>query len=89
MKNVLDRLPTNVTTIDPVFPSISFVNALTGNQAAETLCLSRETLEVEFLVKHFMQHYETLVGSLLIWRQVRDWLDSAAIPEWVVAGRSV
>lgn len=89
VKNVLDRLPTNVTTIDPVFPSISLVNALTGNRAAETLCISRETLEVEFLVKHFMQHYETLVGSLLTWRQVRDWLDSAAIPEWVVAGRSV
>ena len=89
MKNMLDRLPTNVTTFDPVFPSIAFVNALTGNQAAETLCISRETLEVEFLVKHFMQHYQTMVGSLSTWRQVRDWLDSAALPEWIVAGRSV
>ena len=89
VKNMLDKLPTNVTTVDPVFPTISLVNALTSNQAAEILCISRETLEVEFLVKHFMQHYETLVGSLLTWRQVPDWLDSAAIPEWVAAGRSV
>lgn len=89
VKNMLDKVPTNVTTVDPVFPTISLVNALTSNQAAEVLCISRETLEVEFLVKHFMQHYETLVGSLLTWRQVPDWLDSAAIPEWVVAGRSV
>jgi hypothetical protein len=89
MKNMLDRLPTNVTTFDPVFPSIAFVNAVTGNQASETLCISRETLEVEFLVKHFMQHYQTMVGSLSTWRQVRDWLDSAALPEWIVAGRSV
>jgi len=89
VKNMLDKIPTNVTTVDPVFPTISLVNALTSNQAAETLCISRETLEVEFLVKHFMQHYETLVGSLLTWRQVPDWLDSAAIPEWIAAGRSV
>jgi hypothetical protein len=89
VKNVLDKLPTNVATFDPVFPSISAVNALTANQAAETLCISRETLETEFLIKHFMQHYQTIVGSLLTWRQVRDWLDSAAVPEWIVAGRSV
>lgn len=89
VKNMLGRMPTNVTTFDPVLPSISFVNTLTANQAAEMLCISRETLEVEFLIKHFMQHYQTMVGSLTTWRQVRDWLDSAAVPEWVVAGRSV
>jgi len=89
VKNVLDRISTNVGSFDPVLPSISLVNALTANQAAETLCISRETLELEFLIKHFMQHYQTLVGSLLTWREVRDWLNSAALPEWVVAGRSV
>ena len=89
VKNALDKLSTNVPTFDPVFPSISVVNALTANQASETLCISRETLETEFLIKHFMQHYQTIVGSLLTWRQVRDWLDTAAVPEWIVAGRSV
>jgi hypothetical protein len=89
VKSMLDRLPTNVATFDPVFPSITLINALTANQASEVLCVSRETLEKEFLVKHFMQHYQTMVGSLTTWRGVRDWLDSAAVPEWVVAGRSI
>ncbi|HVF43016.1 MAG TPA: hypothetical protein VM936_08400 [Pyrinomonadaceae bacterium] len=88
VRNVLDRLPTNVGTFDPVFPAISLLNALTANQAAEVLCISRDTLETQFLVKHFMQHYQTMVGSLITWRQVRDWLDAQSVPEWVVAGRS-
>lgn len=88
VKSILDRLPTNVATFDPVFPSISALNTLTANQASEVLCISKETLETEFLVKHFMQHYQTMVGSLTTWRQVPDWLDSAALPEWIVAGRS-
>lgn len=88
VKNMLERLPTSFATFDPVFPSISLLNALTSNQAAETLCISRETLETEFLIKHFTQHYQTMVGSLLTWRQVRDWLDADSLPEWVVAGRS-
>jgi hypothetical protein len=88
VKSMLDRLPTYVPTFDPVFPSITLINALTANQAAEVLCLSKETLEKEFLVKHFMQHYQTMVGSLTTWRGVADWLDSVAVPEWVVAGRS-
>ncbi|MBC8029072.1 MAG: hypothetical protein H7Z16_03090 [Pyrinomonadaceae bacterium] len=88
VKSMLDRLPTNVATFDPVFPSIALINALTANQASEVLCLSKETLETEFLVKHFMQHYQTMVGSLTTWRGVPDWLDSAAVPEWVVAGRN-
>jgi hypothetical protein len=89
IKSMLDRLPTNVATFDPVFPSIALINALTANQASEVLCISKETLETEFLVKHFMQHYQTMVGSLTTWRGIRDWLDSAAVPEWVVAGRSI
>lgn len=88
VKNALGRWPTGAVTFDPVFPSISLLNALTADQASENLCISRETLETEFLVKHFMQHYQTMVGSLLTWRQVPDWLDEAALPEWVVAGRS-
>jgi hypothetical protein len=87
-KSILDRLPTNLGTVDPVLPSIAALNSLTANQASEVLCISRETLETEFLVKHFMQHYQTMLGSLTTWRQVRDWLDSVAVPEWIVAGRS-
>jgi hypothetical protein len=88
VRNALGRGSASAPTFDPVLPSISLINSLTGNQAAEALCISRETLEVQFLVKHFMQHYQTMAGSLLTWRQVRDWLDAASLPEWVVAGRS-
>jgi hypothetical protein len=63
-------------------------NAVTGGQAAQQLCISREQLDKDFLVQHFMQHYVTIVGSLLTWRQIPNWLDAAALPDWVVAGRS-
>ena len=76
---------------DPVDPRALFTASPifeTANQAAQQLCISKEQLEKDFLAQHFIQHYTTIVGSLLTWRQIRDWLDSAALPEWVVTGRS-
>ena len=29
-----------------------------------------------------------ITGSLITWRQVDDWLDTASIPLWVKTGRS-
>jgi hypothetical protein len=78
--------PTN--SFDPVYSFVSLANTLTANQAAQTLCISREQLNKDFLAQHFMQHYVTIVGSLLTWRQIPDWLDRAALPEWVITGRS-
>jgi hypothetical protein len=75
-------------TFDPVYGFVSVANALTGNAAAERFCLSREQIEKDFLVRHFLQHYQTIVGSLLTWRQVPDWLDAGAIPDWIVRGTS-
>jgi hypothetical protein len=37
-------------------------------------------------VRHFLQHYQTIVGSLLTWRSIADWCDEAALPEWVRRG---
>ena len=88
VKSALDMAPTSLGVFDPVFTYISAANALSANKAAEELCISREQLERDFLVQHFMQHYTTIVGSLLTWRQIPDWLDEAALPEWVVTGRS-
>lgn len=88
VKDAFERLPTSVGSFDPVSTYVSLVNALTGNWAGRELCISREQLEKEFLAQHFMQHYTTIVGSLLTWRQIPDWLDSARLPEWVVTGRS-
>lgn len=81
-------LPLRPGTFDPVYSGVALVNALTGEQAAQQWCISREQLEKDFLVRHFMQHYQTIAGSLLTWRQIPDWLDSAALPEWVVKGIS-
>ena len=82
------RLPTSRLRFDPVFPAIDLLNVLTLNQAAERLCISRERLEKEFLFIHFLQHYQTIVGSLRTWRQIPDWLDRAALPPFVLTGRS-
>jgi hypothetical protein len=88
VKNTFERIPTSVDSFDPVYGFISLINTLTSNQAAEQLCISREQLEKDFLAQHFIQHYATIVGSLLTWRQIPDWLDSAMLPQWVVTGRS-
>ena len=88
LKDAIEMLPTSVGSFDPVYAYVSVVNALTANQAARQLCQSREQIERDFLVQHFIQHYQTMVGSLLTWRQIPNWLDSAALPEWVVTGKS-
>jgi hypothetical protein len=88
VKNVLDRFPLRLGDFDPVYASIHLLNTLTGDQAAQQLCISKEQLDKVFLLQHFMQHYETIAGSLMTWRQVADWLDSDSLPDWVVKGRS-
>lgn len=88
VKNALEQLPLRLNGFDPVLAYISLANLLTGGQAAQDLCISKERLEKDFLIKHFMQHYQMIVGTLLVWRQVPDWLDTAALPEWIITGRS-
>lgn len=87
-KEVFDRLPRPDGSIDPIFGYVSLANLLSGGLASRELCISREQLEKDFLVQHYMQHYEMVVGSLLTWRQIPDWLDGAALPRWVVTGLS-
>jgi hypothetical protein len=88
LQGVLDQLPFGGGNVDPVYAFIWLANALSGGQAAKQLCLSTEELDKQFLVKHFMQHYQTVAGALHTWRQIPDWLDSSALPEWVVGGTS-
>ena len=87
-QGMLAQLPFRGGSLDPVFGSIALLNWLTGGLAARELCISRDDLEKEFLVQHFMQNYDLIVGSLQTWRQIPDWLDSASLPEWVVQGVS-
>jgi hypothetical protein len=86
VQRVLSQLPFSAGSLDPVFSSIDILNGLTGGLAAQELCISRAALEKEMLVQHFMQNYELITGSLLTWRQIPNWLDSAALPGWVITG---
>lgn len=89
VKDALQNFTMPVATgFDPITSYISLANLLTANRAAQEFCISREQLEKGLLAQHFIQHYATIVGSLLTWRQIPDWLDSAALPAWVVNGRS-
>ena len=88
LKNAMDSIPGSAMSIDPVRLSLMAANLLTGGLAARELCVSFEQLEKDFLVTHFQQHYQTLVGSLQTWRQIADWLDTAHLPDWVKTGRS-
>lgn len=74
--------------VDPVYTSIDLLNFFTAGFSRRQLCIARETLEHEFLLKHFMQHYQTVSGSLQTWRQIPDWLDDDALPSWVKTGTS-
>jgi hypothetical protein len=88
LRDLIDRRPFRLGTFDPVYGFVSLANLLSGGLAADRLCISRETLDKLFLVQHFRQHYQTVVGSLLTWRQIEDWTNDAAVPTWVVTGQS-
>lgn len=89
MRSMLDQLPFSGSNVDPVYGFIWLANVLTGGQAAQQLCLSRDEVDKLLLVKHFMQHYQTMAGALHTWRQIPDWLvGDANLPPWVVQGRS-
>ena len=88
VKDALDRLPLRGENLDPTLPSISLLNQVTGGQASKQLAINREQLFKGFLVKHSMQHYQTLLGSLRSWRQIPDWQDEDSLPEWVKTGQS-
>jgi hypothetical protein len=85
---LLERLPLRFSGLDPVSAYITLANLFTAGLAGEQLCISRQQLEKTFLVQHFMQHYELIVGSVRTWRQVPDWLDESALPERLRMGVS-
>lgn len=89
LKAALAALPLRLGQFDPVYGYIALANALTFGQAGERLCITRDQLDKRFLVQHFMQHYQAIVGSLLTWRQIPDWLATEALPDWVVEGVSI
>jgi hypothetical protein len=75
-------------SVDPVRGFIGLANAVSGGAAARDYCISMEQLERQFLVQHFMQHYQMVTSSLLTWRQHASWLDRAALPQEIIEGVS-
>ena len=88
VKASLEGLPLKGGNMDPTLAAIGLLNTLTDGQAAKKLDLSSDQLYKGFLVQHSLQHYQTIMGSHMTWRQIPDWLDSAALPHWVVSGTS-
>jgi hypothetical protein len=72
--------------VDPVDAYIRFADFISGGLSSESLCIHREQLYKDFLVKHYEQHYQTIAGALSIWRQVADWSDPERLPTWVLTG---
>lgn len=84
VESALDQLRLPLGSVNT--STIALLNALTLGQAGQQLCVSNEDIQKWFLIKHFTQNYAWIVNSLLTWRQIPNWLDSAALPEWVVKG---
>ena len=74
--------------LDPVDAYVGMANLMTGGMAARRLGISKKQLEIDFLVKHFLQHYNAMAGSLVTWRQIPDWLARDELPQWVESGIS-
>ncbi len=88
IKHILDDMPLKAENVDPTIPTLDFLNAVTGGQIGEKLDVRKERLYKGFLTQHSMQHYQTLLGSLRTWRQISNWLDADALPDWVIEGKS-
>jgi hypothetical protein len=85
-KRAVEAAPGASLHFDPVYPAIDLMNFLTGGYASREWGISRDALDRLFLLQHFHQHYRTVVGSLLNWRQIPNWLDTRNLPRWVVTG---
>ena len=89
IRAALERLPLRVGPFDPISTYVTVANQITGGLAAEELCISRRQLEKDFLVQHFMQHYQMLSGALMTWRRIPNWRDREALPKPIITGRNV
>ena len=88
VRDALSRLPLRLGSFDPLTTYITLANELSGGRAARELCISKDQLDKRLLVQHFEQHYQMLVGALMTWRQIPDWLDESGLPDWVRGGQS-
>lgn len=88
LRRFYDGLPGSNLRFDPVLPAIELLDVLTLGQSSSRLCISKTQIMKEFLYLHFIQHYQTILGSLQTWRQVGNWLDEQQVPPFARDGRS-
>lgn len=71
-------------SFDPLLGFLSVANIATAGLAAKELDLSRQQLFRDILSTHFQIYYQLMLGALLAYRQVNDWLDPdpAQLPAW-------
>ncbi|MCA1593779.1 MAG: hypothetical protein LC754_14245 [Acidobacteria bacterium] len=86
VKGVMEQLSPRLGSFDPVTAYISLASAVSAGLSTERLCISMETLEKEMLIRHFVQHYEMITGTLTTWRHTRTWLDPSTLPKRVIWG---
>lgn len=86
--DALDRLPRGIKAAltDPIFGSIAAANLATLGRAGKDLNLSQKGVMKLFLYYHFLVIYRLVANSLVTWRQIPDWLDTKALPEWIIKG---
>lgn len=90
VRGVVERvLPLRIPGVDPLAAYISLANLLTDGMAAQQLGITKTELEKRMLVQHFMQHYQMLTGSLLVWRSIMNWGDTENLPKFCLTGVSV
>jgi len=87
-KRLLQQMPFRDFNLDPTVTALDWMNTLTAGQVAQQLSISKEDLYRGFLRRHSLQHYQTVLGSLRIWRMIPNWLDEMDLPVWVVKGWS-
>ena len=71
---------------DPLLGFLSLANFATAGLASKELDISKRQLFLDILAKHFELYYQRILDSLLAYRQVRDWLDTARLPAWAQGG---
>jgi hypothetical protein len=88
VKKALAALPLRFGSFDPVYVYVALAQAVTFGLAGSRLCITREQVDKRFLLQHFDQHYAAILGTLLTWHEIPDWLDTSALPQSVVTGAS-
>ena len=84
-----DQIPTGPElSTAPILTMIDLLNCGSFGFAEKICCISREQIEKNMLLQHFLQNYEMISGAQNTWRRVKDWTDESQIPDWALSGIS-